>query len=500
MKALYILAILVINFTISRAQDFKNIVVQSTIDEVQPMTGIVFWQGDNTNTDAISLEYSYMLFNKVVKEKGEYNWKVVDDLLEDVASRNHQAILRFRYTYVGYNTSVPDYIKNLPDYHETKGKSEGETTWFPDWSHKELQDFTLDFYSKFADRYDNDPRLAFVQVGFGLWAEYHIYDGPFILGKTFPSKSYQERFFYHLDSVFNIIPWSISIDAADDHYSPLEEKPELLDLRFGNFDDSFMAEEHPYVNALNWKFFGKNRYINSPAGGEFSYYTDYDQEHVLDLPNGAHGVSYEESAKKFHISYIIGNDQPGYQSMDRIKDASLASGYKFQIVSLKTKTDSSIVVIKNVGIAPIYYDAYPAINFVEAKQSLKGLAPDENRTFYISSGGEDPNISIECSHILQTQKIGFYGTNYSAINKIEKLKSEVYPTMISNDRPLVITVESREKTILNIFDIRGKLIYKSVLNNKINTIETETFPYGILFVKLDSENKISINKVIKNNG
>jgi len=481
---------------ISYSQDFKNISIEPSISGVQPMTGIVFWRGDNTNTDAISLEYSYMLFNKVVKEKGVYDWKVVDDLLEDVASRNHQAILRFRYTYVGYKTSVPDYIKNLSDYKETKGKSEGEITWFPDWSHKELQSFTLEFYKKFAARYDNDPRLAFVQVGFGLWAEYHIYDGPFELGKTFPSKEYQEKFFYRLDSVFHVIPWSISIDAADGKYAPFKNKPELLDIKFGNFDDSFLAEEHPQVNAFNWKFFGDERYITSPAGGEFSYYTDYDQRHVLDLPDGPHGISYEESAEKYHISYMIGNDQPGYQKMERIKQASMASGYKFQVVSLKSKLDSSIVIIKNIGIAPIYYNSYPTINFVRSKESLLGLAPGKTRVFYFSSGGDKPTFTIECDHILATQKIGFYGTGYNTTDKILELKYNVYPTVLKKGDNLFVDLIDEKNGKISIFNLEGITILKSDLNNVVNQINTSTFKKGFYFVKVENSGKIGLKKII----
>ena len=34
----------------------------------------------------------------------------------------------------------------------------------------------IDTPEEFAARYDDDPRIAFLQVGFGLWGEYHIYD------------------------------------------------------------------------------------------------------------------------------------------------------------------------------------------------------------------------------------------------------------------------------------------------------------------------------------
>ena len=93
----------------------------------------------------------------------------------------------------------PTTSRPWPDYKETRGKSEGKTTTFCDWSHAELKRFTLDFYTKFAQRYDKDPRLAYLETGFGLWAEYHIYDGPMKLGKTFPDKKFQAQFVRQLN-------------------------------------------------------------------------------------------------------------------------------------------------------------------------------------------------------------------------------------------------------------------------------------------------------------
>lgn len=138
---------------------FVKISLQSQITGVQPMTGIVLW-ADNAkrNTDAISLEYSYMQYKDIVKGKGVYDWTPLEQILDAVASRKHQAIIRFWYTYPGYESAVPQYIRELPDYEETVALSEGKRTGFPDWRHPELQRFHKEFYQKFAERYDNDPR------------------------------------------------------------------------------------------------------------------------------------------------------------------------------------------------------------------------------------------------------------------------------------------------------------------------------------------------------
>ena len=302
-----------------------------------------------------------------------YDWTPLEQILDAVASRKHQAIIRFWYTYPGYESAVPQYIRELPDYEETVALSEGKRTGFPDWRHPELQRFHKEFYQKFAERYDNDPRLAFLQTGFGLWAEYHIYDGPRIMGQTFPSKEFQAEFFRFMSETFKSTPWSVSIDAASSEYTPLEEK----------------------------------RYQTSPAGGEFGYYTKYDQEHVLDYPDGIHGRNFEGESKRFHITYMIGNNQPSYQTMNRIKQASMLCGYRYEITDVRVKEDSTCVQIKNSGVAPIYYDAYVAVNGVRSESSLKDLQPGQSRWVGIPAGSTDMEITIECDRLVSGQKIEF---------------------------------------------------------------------------------------------
>ncbi|MBO4571368.1 MAG: DUF4832 domain-containing protein [Bacteroidales bacterium] len=373
---------------------------------VQPMTGIVFWNdSDYLETDAIQLEYAYVRYSDICSQKDSYIWDAVERILAGAASRKHQAIVRFYYTYPGKKSAVPDYIKALPDYKETVGKSEGLRTWFPDWRCGELQRFHKEFYRLFAERYDSDPRLAFLETGFGLWAEYHIYDGPFIAGQTFPSEAFQAEWLQAMDGWFRQTPWCISIDAAQ--YGPFEKKPALLAGGFGNFDDSFMCEEHDRYNAEDWLFFGKDRYLRAPLGGEFSYYTDYDQEHCLDAA-GIYGRSFESEAARFHLTFIIGNDQPDYQPMSRIRSASTATGYRFQLVRFAVKEgDSAVLTIKNIGVAPIYQDAFPTVDGVRGEFNLRTLMPGDTATVTIAtptaSAASVPGVI--CDRLVQGQHI-----------------------------------------------------------------------------------------------
>ena len=387
--------------------EMREVALSSQITKVQPMTGIVLWSDNEANsTDAIQLEYCYMRYDDVMTNPGTYNWSGVDSLLTQIASRGHQAILRFYFDYPGKECSVPAYIKALPDYEETKGESEGEATTFCDWSNKTLQQATLDFYSAFAGRYDSDPRLAFLQTGFGLWAEYHIYDGPMTMGKTFPSKEYQAQFAKHLAKTFVETQWSVSVDAADDKTTPLAELDELRALSFGLFDDSFLCKQHARENAKNWAAFGNDRWKTRPAGGEMSYYNKHDQKFAL-AEKGPNGVSLEQMGKQFHISYMIGDGQTKFQSMTRIAEAGMALGYRFRVTKFRTSRTNSEVSISNEGIAPIYYHAHPTVNGVRSQESLKGLLPGKSKTFAIDSGSENPKLTIQSDRLVTGQQIQF---------------------------------------------------------------------------------------------
>ena len=500
MKNIIISTFLFIGFISCYGQDFVNTTIDSEVTQVQPMTGIVFWPGNShIITDAIALEYSYMDFSKIVLDKGVYDWTEVENLLNEIAGRNHQAILRFRYTYPGKTTTVPQYIKDLPDYTETEALSEGKQTWFPDWRHDELKRFTLEFYEKYAARYDNDPRLAFVQVGFGLWAEYHIYDGPFELGVTFPDKAFQTTFFNHLNTVFKETYWSISVDAADDTYSPFVAEPILKDINFGVFDDSFMHKNHAGYNTSNWNFFDRERYKISPAGGEFGYYTTYDQENVLNPDIGNYGKPYEIFAQNYHTTYMIGNDQPRYQTMERIKEASMNSGYKFKINSFQTKPDSSIIEIVNLGVAPIYINAYITINGVRSPESLKLLAPNVPKKYSVSAGGTNSTVTIESDDILSTQTIEFFGTinTYEPYtqpapilatepNTTSKLFS-VYPT-VSDSGKITIEYKGVSPYSILLYDSQGVMVLKK--NASASTvINTTKYPKGLYIIHLTVGNR-----------
>ena len=374
-----------------------------------PLKGIVLWpdqaRAHPELNDVISLEFVYATPSSVVPGANpdgspRYDWTSLERTLDDIASRGHQAILRFRYEYPGEKvpeypgvrgaTGVPAFLKALPDYKEGfQPNPNGDgPTWYADWSHPKLLEFTERFYRDFAARYDSDPRVAFLEFGFGHWAEYHTCGTEERLGVNFPTLEFQARMLRLLDGSLRATPWAISIDAASKERSEAASDPELRALGFGLFDDSFMHARHDLsqksggYNEKGWLAFGADRWRRAPCGGEISYYTRRDQREFLS-PRGLYGITWEQAAAKYHMTFVIGNDSLDgrYATPERLREAAGACGYDFRLVRVEQKDGGLVAVVANDGVAPLYHDAYLSLDGFRSAESLRGLQPGETRDF-----------------------------------------------------------------------------------------------------------------------
>lgn len=382
------------------AEEFRPIPLRTEIKAAQPMTGLVFWStSEHNESPAISLEFSYLRYDDVVTERGVYNWSKVERLMSDAAQRGHQLILRFHDTYPGQKSGVPAWIKASPGYRDISAKSEGKLTGFPDWTNKEWRSFVLEFFSEFAKKYDSDPRLAFLEVGFGLWAEYHIYDPGEKVGVNFPDLDFQAEFMQHMAKEFMQTRWLISKDAHVAERTPFKAMPDLLTLPFGIFDDTFDRAWKPGYNRTGGEFFGLDRWQRAPMGGE----------QLIDSANFSRMISgqWKKQTSEFHISFMIADQWPRWMKQDELARHSAACGYRFKVERFEASESAARVTIANIGVAPIYYDAYPAVNGVRAEISLAGLQPGKSREFKFASGGAAPALTIESDRLIPGQRIEF---------------------------------------------------------------------------------------------
>jgi hypothetical protein len=399
-----------------------------------PFCGVVLWQA-NSEIEAfkasVSLEFSYFYYSDVASDDPaggyQYNWAVVDAFLASAASRGHHGIVRFRDTDPELGTverSLPDSLwtgTREADYDEGIDGEPVKRVVFPDWSNPALPAFIVSFYEALAARYpDQSTGLGYIEVGFGLWGEYHIdWDnlGNFsstdcdtpeeALGRLFPAKADQRTMLTGIGDALTTIPWGISIDAADTDFGPYDaDELPAGSPAFGLFDDSLLHEEWEETNYGNWEYF----YSAYPArmnGGEFSYYTDYDQEHALDA-NGPNGVSLAEAARDCCISFVIGDGQSEYVTADALAAAGRQLGYALAIEDATILEGTVTITVRNSGCAVIPYHLYAAFGTVQSTQSLKGLLPDDSRDLTLTITDPDPDTFHFTSPVLLSGQVVAY--------------------------------------------------------------------------------------------
>ncbi|PKL25726.1 MAG: hypothetical protein CVV47_03530 [Spirochaetae bacterium HGW-Spirochaetae-3] len=380
-----------------------------------PLCGIVLW-GSNPRIEAykgaVTLEFSYFYYSDVAGDDpaGDYayDWSAVDAFLSAAKARGHHGIVRFRDTDPELGLGRPSLPASLwattrqADYREGIAGAARTRVAFPDWSNPAVPAFIAAFYRKMAERYpDQSSGLAYVEVGFGFWGEYHIdfdnlsafsdEDADTVeeaVGRLFPSRADQLAILGVVAEAFTDIPWGISIDAADPDFGPFGESPPGGPPAFGLFDDSLLHAEWEAVNEGDWGFFD-HRTDSRVNGGEFSYYTRYDQRRALDA-DGPHGIPLAEAAGRRRLSFVIGDGQTKYRSPAELAAAGRLLGYALEVEDASPADGGTAVTVRNAGAAVVPFRLFAAFGAVRSSASLKGLMPGEARTLVVPVVDPDP--------------------------------------------------------------------------------------------------------------
>jgi hypothetical protein len=380
-----------------------------------PLCGIVLW-GSNGDIEeyssAVRLEFSYFYYSDVASDDGAggyaYDWTAVDSFLAAARGRGHHGIVRFRDTDPELGTTGRSLPASLwvgtrqADYDEGIEGAARKRVVFPDWTNADIPAFIIEFYQRLAARYpDQSTGLAYVEVGFGLWAEYHIdYDNlsnfssadadtaAEALGRLFPSRADQIAILTEIGRSLVNVPWGISVDAANEDFGPYPDGLPASVPPFGLFDDSLLQESWDSENRENWDAFA--RVVPATCnGGEFSYYTSYDQQHALDQ-NGPHGLSLAAAARRCALSFVIGDGQTDYQTPAAVASAGRSLGYALEVEEVRVLDGITSVRVRNVGSAPVTYPIFASFEDLSSAESLRGLLPNQARTLTVATGDPDP--------------------------------------------------------------------------------------------------------------
>jgi len=331
--------------------------------EQNPMKGWMPGYKGINSTFPYSIDHFYIPLNKVYKDWGECDWTDFETELDRIVGGGRHVVTRFWIDYPNNPSGMPGFLIDnvgykVPMYDDNS----------PHWNDDTLMVALEEFIQMFGERYDGDPRIAFIEAGlYGYWGEWH----------TYPENSWamtqanKDRLLIAYDNAFDTTHIGL---RQSNHASTYD-----LKMSVGYYDDSFAYNTLCTGSWCSWN--GNlvpdgitDNYKYHPFAGELRPEI---QSTIFDAwPNGtANGEEDLETCIRstrlsFMKAYYLFNKIPTATEYQNALRSHKMMGYEFFVSSVQLNADnlSNVTVdvkIRNSGIAPIYYNwpvEFAAIN------------------------------------------------------------------------------------------------------------------------------------------
>jgi hypothetical protein len=369
-------------------------VVFEEIDEplANPMKGFVPWIGNNNPVFETKLKVATFPWNDIETSKGNYNWNNLEKNWGNIVETGERVGFRISAATPGVkgHIDIPQYLVDdgvqLREY--LIDNSEGLA---PDWDDQNFLEAHGKFIQALGDRYNDDPRVAWVDIGsYGFWGEWHVWMNE-SLAATEQTK------LTILDQYFNAFPTKPMVIAFDDDLATQV----VIDHGHGVRNDCLGTEDsndwyetsmnsiNPNVSNRVWKtsivtgeFCGSNYGATQGTTVRFDLNFDFVKKHHWSWIGSAGGA----------ISPV--NDE----HLNNLKKLHKTLGYRYVIKDFiyedNAKVGSTLdftIEIDNKGVAPFYLK-WPTVIYLrdqdtndevfeELNIDIRGWLPGINTVF-----------------------------------------------------------------------------------------------------------------------
>ena len=202
-----------------------------------PLKGLVPYAGDWRDRFPHSMEFSYLPLSALVIGHAKYDWTPMENLLDGIAARGHQAVFRIYLEYPGKSDGIPAFLVKeglkVFRYQNTNTQPFPPTeSLTPDYQDLSLRKTLIAFIAALGRKYDGDPRIGFITAGLlGTWGEWHDYPR----NELFADKAVQREVLDAYEAAFKTTRILVRYPAGENHAVQTANTAR----RLGYHDDSF---------------------------------------------------------------------------------------------------------------------------------------------------------------------------------------------------------------------------------------------------------------------
>jgi hypothetical protein len=353
-------------------------------DDTLVQNPLIGWVTDARDTDlkqSHTLVYASFSWRDIESVKGNYDFNKFEDNnnFSYWASLNTKIIIRL---YLDCPQDTPH--KDIPDwlFNEMHGRGVAYKNAYgmgfsPDYNDPLLLIYHEELIRKIAERYDDDPNIAFIEIGsLGHWGEWHTGTNngspiPFASQGVCDTVSSQYVKYFKNKILMMRRPTEI---AADNR----------MGLFNDSFGDVFQTEEY-FINWFNNGYVDLQTGILNPAMGDFWMYAPSGGE-VANQPGEQYftNENIERTLRQLKMSHTswLGPSGPFYslssEIMENLDIIQNNMGYKFYISKAVLNKNAMLdgkrtlmITMRNSGIAPFYYNWPLKLYIMDFNNSIK---------------------------------------------------------------------------------------------------------------------------------
>ncbi|MCM8537564.1 MAG: DUF4832 domain-containing protein [Lentisphaeraceae bacterium] len=342
-----------------------------------------------------TMEWFYLSLKEIMNGPNSFTFdQSLEKKLEAAASRRKQSIFRIYLDYPKKPLGVPDFliksgVKMIP-YENDDWDNKGGLS--PDYKDERLVSAMEASIRAMGKKYDGDPRIAFITVGYlGHWGEWHTYPNEHLMA----SRKVQLRIIKAFSESFKTTKFLLRYPYTMDK-----------DFLCGLHDDSFAKSTLPEKNE-DWHFLREIRnhkleglWKTQPIGGEL--YPLFQKKMWNEKPL-KQAQNFRDCVSATHCSWLI-NDalfHGKWTEAQKIKASNNSLGYSFRLHAFKLKNGLLKVKISNSGVAPFYYKWPVEVVNLETKEvitpdwDIRKILPGKEYVFEWKVSGQKVGIRIQ---------------------------------------------------------------------------------------------------------
>jgi len=338
--------------------------------------------------------YLRLAWSYLEPEEGQFNWAVIDTVIERWVAAGHTISFRItcKETGEGQTFATPQWVR-AAGAKGTFFDYKGERTWEPDYGDSIFLAKLEAFHAAFAARYDGQPWVEYIDLGsYGDWGEWHTSKGS------------------RRDWPFEVLKQHIDLHLRHYHHTPLLISDDIISSRLA--EDGSKAWILAYLKKhgislrddsilLNgWERYGKSTvrqpelfeafYRQYPINLELGHY----RQHVKKYGTWGDGEAFRLAVEQLHPTYLGFHGDAEAWLADHAAETRVyanRAGYWYfpKRMYLPTQwTPGQLHAItmlwENHGVAPAYYpyELYATLYDQEGREVYRQLLVEaDNRTW-----------------------------------------------------------------------------------------------------------------------